>query len=132
MIKRKAIRNATTTVVSGQVKFGESKFIHHGDKFVRHGSLCIRVVIFRGSRHTAAAIAAKIDTNHRVVARETWRHLAPHQAGSRKSMNHEQRGSISVAPDENCVVIGPDLRGLKVIGGGRGGLIKRSSGSAVP
>jgi hypothetical protein len=46
-------------------------------------------------------------------------------------MNHEQRESISVAPDENCVVIGPDLRRLKVIGSGRGGLIKRLSGSAV-
>src|SRR5262249_11424172 len=130
MIERKAVRDATTTVVSDEIELGESKFIHHGDKFIRHRSLCIRVVILSGSGHTAAAIAAKIDTNDGVVAREMWRHMAPHQAGSRKPMHHEQRGSFSVVPDENCVVAGLDLRRLKVIGSSRRDLIKRVSGGA--
>ena len=39
MIERKAVRDATTTVVSDEIKPGSSKFIHHGYKFVRHRSL---------------------------------------------------------------------------------------------
>src|SRR5258708_39264348 len=105
MIESKAVRNATATVVSDQIEFGESKFIHQCDKFVPHHSLRIWVMIFRGAWYAAAAITAKIDANYRVVARKLWRHIPPHQAGSRKPMHHKQRGpASSVAPDENRVV----------------------------
>ncbi len=87
-------------------------------------------MILGGSGHTAAAIAAEIDANHGMVAREMWRHVAPHQAGSWKPMHHEQRGSFSVASDENGVVTGLDLRRLKVIGSSRCGLASGLSGSA--
>ena len=74
MIERKAVRNATTTIVSDEIEPGKSEFIHHRYKFVRHRPLRIGVMILSGSGHTAAAIAAEIDANNCVVAREPRRH----------------------------------------------------------
>ncbi len=52
----------------------------------------------------------------RAITGEMRRDMTPHQAGSRKSMDHEQWGSPPVAPDENGVVVGLDLLGLEEIG----------------
>jgi hypothetical protein len=81
MIESKAVRNATATIVSDQIEFGESKFIHKGNKFVPHHSLRIGVMIFRGLWYAAATVTPKIDANYRVAARKLCRHIPSHQAG---------------------------------------------------
>ena len=118
MIEREAIGHAAAAVVPDEIESRVPKLFHHRDEFVRHGSLRIGVMILGGGWRAAAAIAAKIDTDHRMVACEPRRQMAPHQAGSGKPMHQEERRSLSVAPDENGVVAGVDLGCLKVTSAG--------------
>ena len=76
MIERKAVRNATTMIVSDEIESGESKLIHHGYKFVPHRSFRIGVMFLSEGGQTAAAIAAEIDANNGVVAREPRRYVS--------------------------------------------------------
>ncbi len=131
MVEREAIGHAAAPVVPDEIESRVSKLFHDRDEFVRHGSLRIRVMILGGGRRAAAAIAAKIDTDHRMVACEPRRQMAPHQAGSGKPMHHEERGSFSVAPDENGVVAGVDLGCLKVMSAGGAGLDATADDSEV-
>jgi hypothetical protein len=41
-------------------------------------------------------------------------------------MHHKQRGTVSIAPDENCVVPDLNLSPLKVVGSGRGRFSSRA------
>src|SRR6185295_11514531 len=87
MVESEAIRDAPATVVSDEIKPGESKFIHYRNEFIRHRSLRIGIMILCGGWHAAAPIAAEIDANHGVAVRKARCHVTPHQAGPRKAVH---------------------------------------------
>ena len=76
--------------MAGDVKSFEAELLHDRDLVTRHGALGIGLVIGRGLRLAAAAVAAQIRANNRVVFGEARRDLRPHGVGLRKAVQQQQ------------------------------------------
>jgi hypothetical protein len=72
VIKREAISDPRTAIMSHNGKVLEAEFLHHGELVGRHRSFRIRVVELVAARCAGIAIAAQIGRDDRKLFGERW------------------------------------------------------------
>ncbi len=83
--------HAPAAVVAGDEEFFEAELLHDLDLVARHRALRIGLVIGAGLGLAAAAVAAQVRANNRVVLGEPRRDLRPHGVGLGETVQQQQR-----------------------------------------
>jgi len=89
MIHRHPVGHPAAPIVASDREPFMTKADHQFDQHRSHAALGHGVFDFRIVRRVAFAVAGQVDHHDRVLPRQIWRYVAPHETRLRKSMEQE-------------------------------------------
>jgi hypothetical protein len=104
-------RRRVLPIMADQREGWKAEFNHHLNRFRCHCALGVGKVVVRRSGGAASAVSAQVCADHGMIPGKLWCEVSPHQACPRKTMNHENCGTLSIAAIKDLVAGKVDLRG---------------------